>query len=100
MRAKLESESNLKILCHSIERNNNLFICTYQSSISSNLYISTITQELLQLLNNNTTTTWNTYTNARLSRPRNNKQWSHKLVTDKTVCIDIICMHKERLHQT
>lgn len=93
MRAKLESEINLKVVSHSIERNCNLFICTHQSSISSNIYISTTTQRLLQCLNNNTTTTWNTYTNKRISRPRNNKQWPHKLVTDKTVCYDIICIN-------
>ena len=84
MRTKLEEGiSNLKIIAHSVLLHGHIYI-----SISSDtdIHINNITQNLLALLNNNTTTTWNTYKSKRISQPRNNKSWPNKLITDIPVC--------------
>ena len=89
MRHKLETQIlDLSVIHQSQLYIGYLYICKLgpPGNNKPNNQLHTLTQQLLTILNNNTTTTWKTYINKRTSQPRNNKGWPTKLVTDIKVC--------------
>ena len=78
MRAELERGLNLNRINESKSRQGHIYISKLTHNEPPN--IPSVAQQIIRLLDNNTATTWTTYTNQRDSNLPSKKPWPNKLL--------------------